>query len=147
MASKSVDQRVLDRYQNDYYVHTDLIYGFGVVLSGSREGGERLTEATFKLLLEDFDRLKSNVNPVDHLLKTAWNAWAQLRSDSFHPWNHPTVVSLSRLGVDDRAALYMVDMVGLNPAAAAALMEASETDLRLSLANARKGLVSGEISI
>ncbi len=147
MAVKPVDQRVLDRYQNDYYVHTDLIYRFGVVLSGSREGAERVTEETFRRLLEDFDKLKSNVNPVDHLMLLAWQAWTSLRQGAYHPWNQPTIASLCKLSVDERAALYVVDMVGFSAVNAAKLMDTSEIDLRLALAEARRKLVDGSISL
>ncbi|MCX6118039.1 MAG: hypothetical protein NT027_10890 [Proteobacteria bacterium] len=147
MAGKPIDQKVLDRYQSDYYVHTDLIFRFGVSLTCSREGGEKLVERTFSLLLDELTKVKGSNSPIDHLLSLSWQAWSQLRGENFHPWNHVLVSSLAKLDVDERAALYIVDMVGYSTTNAAKLMECSEKDLRIALASARASLVTGVVAV
>jgi DNA-directed RNA polymerase specialized sigma24 family protein len=147
MAEKAVDQRFLDRYQNDYYVHTDQIYRFAVVLTGSREGAERVTEEAFRRLLENFERSKPHPNPLEQLLSLAWKSWNTLSTSVFHPWSQATISSLGKLTIDERSALYVVDVAGFSPQVAAKITETSEASLRLALAAARKHLVAGEISL
>lgn len=147
MALKAFSQESLDRYQNDYYVHTDVVYRFGVVLTGSREGAERLTEETFRRLLEDLDKIKANVVPVDLLMALAWQSWNSIQGQTFHPWSQPTVISLLKLKTEERASLYIVDMVGFSLEKAAKLMGASEVDVRVALSAGRRRLVSGDITV
>lgn len=146
-ATAPVDQRALDRYQNDFYVHSDLVYRFGVVLTGSREGAERLTEETYRSLIDDFGKVKANANPVDMLMVLAWQAWNRIKSERFHEWSHPTLNALRKLSTDERASLYVIDMVGISPKDAARLFGSNERAVRMSLASARRRLVSGEISL
>lgn len=146
-AAAPVDQRALDRYQNEFYEHTDLVYRFGVILTGSREGAERLTEETFRALIDDFARVKATVNPLDLLMVLAWQAWNNIKSERFQDWSQPTVNALKKMSLNERAVLYVVDMVGIDPADAAKMFGSNERTVRASLATARRRLAAGEISL
>jgi hypothetical protein len=140
-----ISPHVLERYQRDFYTNTDLVFRFGLVLTVSREGAERITEAVFARLVEGFDRLPKNTDPLKHLLSLTWNSWMDLRGERFHEWNSPVVASLKALKPDERACLFLVDMAGLNAEQSAVLMTMSEKDVRIALAAARRRLAKGEI--
>lgn len=142
-----VDQRALEQYQTDFYEHADLIFRFGVILTGSRDGAERLTEETYRLLIAELSNLMSEKNPKNYLIMLAWRAWHKIQSERFHEWSHPTVNALRKLDLNERAALFAVDMAGILPATAATLLGQSEREIRVSLASARKRLASGEVSL
>jgi DNA-directed RNA polymerase specialized sigma24 family protein len=146
-AVASLDQRALERYQKDFYQYADLVYRFGVILTSSKAGAERLTEETFRELIEGFGQIKANANPIEVLIKFSWKAWGRVRTESFHPWNNPTVSALKPLDEDERAALYIVDMIGISVKEAAQIIGSSESHIRRSLAGARGRFVSGAISL
>ena len=141
-ASKPVDPERLELYQSEYYERTDLVYRFGLVLTSSRDGAERITEETFRLLLEEFSGVKSSADAVALLMALTWRAWQKLKSERFHEWAQPTLNTLKKLNTDERAAVYTVDIVGLLPKDAAAILGASEKEVRMTLASARHKLAA-----
>jgi DNA-directed RNA polymerase specialized sigma24 family protein len=146
-AAAPIDQKTIERYQRDFYSQTDVVYRFGVVLTGSRDGAERLTEDTFRSIIEDFSEIKSGDDPVEVLLRFAWRSWQKISNERFHDWMQPTVNALRKLDREQRAALYLVDMIGVNPKNTAVILEASEREVRENLAVARRRLTTGEISL
>lgn len=146
-AATPVDQQALDRYQDEFYRHTDLVYRFGLVLTCSRDGAERLAEETFRRLIDDFARVPTAANASEYLLGLAWQVWDSLKSERFHSWNQPTLTALKVLSAEERAAVFIVDIAGVTPRDAAQKLSMSERDLRRSLATARKRLTTGEITL
>lgn len=141
-ANKPVDPERLELYQSEYYEKTDVVYRFGLVLTSSRDGAERITEEAFRLLLEDFNTVKPSTDATALLMALTWRAWIKLKSEKFHEWSQPTLQAIKNLSVDERAALYVVDMAGVEPKDAATLIGTSEKELRSVLAAARQKLVA-----
>ncbi|MCX6123544.1 MAG: hypothetical protein NTV34_02165 [Proteobacteria bacterium] len=146
-AAAPVDQKTLDRYLGEFYEHTDLVYRFGALLTGSRDGAERVTEETFRQLILELAEVSPSANAMETLMKRTWQTWNKIRSERFHAWVHPTVSSLGKLDHEVRASIYLVDFVGFSPREAATILESSEREVRICLAGGRKRLVSGEISL
>lgn len=141
-AIKPVDPERLELYQSEYYERTDLVYRFGLVLTSSRDGAERITEEAYRLLLEDFNSVKVSTEAATLLLVLTWKAWNKLKSERFHEWIHPSLMMLKQLNTDERAAIYVVDMAGVEPKDAATIVGTSEKEIRMTLAGARKKLTA-----
>jgi hypothetical protein len=84
-------EKQLALYMDQYYERADVVFRFGALLSLSREGGERLTEEVFRLLLQDFSQVKSNTAPAVLLMALAWKAWAKVKAEKFHEINRRTL--------------------------------------------------------
>lgn len=146
-AAKQVDQKLLELYLSEYYERTDLVYRLGVVLTTSRDGAERFTEETFRLLTANFEKLRGVSNPSEYLFELGWRAWGTLKSERFHEWSHPFVAAIRPLQIGERVAMFAVDMLGLEPAVVARVTGQAETDLRKHLASGRRRLTNGEIKL
>lgn len=145
--TNGLSEKQLALYTNQYYERADLIFRFGALLSLSREGGERLTEETFKNLIEDFSQVKSSVNPLVLLMALSWKAWNKIKGQKFHEWKLPILQSMKSLGVEQRAALFAIDIAGLEIEEAAKIFGTSDTMVRQMLADAHKHLVLSAISV
>ena len=144
-AIKPVDPERLELYQSEYYERTDLVYRFGLVVTNSRDGAERITEEAYRLLLEDFSSVKASTEAPALLLALTWKAWNKLKSERFHEWAHPALAMLKKLNTDERAAVYVVDMAGVEPKDAATILGASEREIRITLASARQKLTADTV--
>ena len=132
---------------NQYYERADMVFRFGALLSLSREGGERLTEETFKSLIEDFSQVKSGTSPVVLLMALAWKAWNKLKGQKFHEWKLPVLQSMKTLGVEQRAALFAIDVAGLEIDEAAKIFGTSDDLVRLMLAKGHRHLAESAINV
>ena len=145
--NKPVHPQRLELYQSEYYERTDVVYRFGLILTGSRDGAERITEEAFRQLLEDFDSVKPATDAVGLLMALTWKAWNKLKTERFHEWSQPTLNALKKFTPKERAALYVVDMVGLSVKDAASVMGTIDQDVRKALATARQKLTLGEVKV
>lgn len=137
----------LELYMNEYYERSDLVFRFGALMTVSREGAERLTEETFRLLLDDFPKTGSQASPQQVLMNLAVKAWKKVKAEKFHDWNSPVLQSMKALGEDQRAALYLVEMAGLEMKDAAKLLGCDESKFRLLLAGAQKFLATNSVKV
>lgn len=142
-----LSEKQLALYTSQYYERSDLVFRFGALLSLSREGGEHLTEETFRSLIQDFSEVKSSTSPVILLMTLAWKAWENISSQKFREWNLPILQSMKTLGVEQRAALFIVDIAGLDIDQAAKIFGTSETSVRQMLAQAQKHLAAEAIRV
>lgn len=134
-------------YTDEYYERSDLVFRFGALLTCSREGGERLTEETFRLLIEGFVRLPEGSNAVQILMSKAWKAWGKIKSERFHEWNNPVLQSMKPLSVDARAALFASEIAGLEIRDIAQILGDDDQSVRRKLAEAHKFLATSAISV
>lgn len=142
----SFNEKQLALYLEEYYELADLIFRFGALLTLSREGGERIVDETYRLLIEDFPNIKANSNPTVVLMTIAWSTWKKMGNEKFHEANTPIIQSMKRLAVNQRAILFAVELAGLN------LREVSkvfglpdERSVRNDLADANQFLAINEI--
>lgn len=140
-------EQQLALYTNEYYERADVVFRFGALLTASRDGGERVTEETFRLLIQDFARVNENVEPAKLLMSLAWKALNNLKSEKFHEWNAPIIQSMKSLGVEQRAVLFVVEMAGLELADAAKVFGRDESFIRKYLADAYKHLAVSQIRV
>jgi hypothetical protein len=147
MASKQLDPLIMEVFESEYYPLVDLVYRFGVTLSQSREGGERVCEEVYRRLFDELGRAHGGLAPTEHLIRLTWQAWGHLRGHMYHPWNQSLISSLAALDVEAKAALFVVDVVGISPIQAAKLLDIPESEVRLGLVEARKRLCSKEIVV
>jgi hypothetical protein len=145
--TQGLSEMQLALYTDEYYERSDLIFRFGALLSLSREGGERLTEETFHALIDDFSQVKSGTSPVVLLMALAWKAWNKIKGQKFHEWNLPILQSLKTLGVEQRAALFAVEVAGLEIDEAAKIFGTSDTLLRQMLAQANRHLAVNTVRV
>ncbi len=137
----------LELYMHDYYERSDLVFRLGAVLTGSREGAEKLTEEAFRLLADDFAKLSSEGLPQKTLMMCAMRAWKQLKQGKFHEWQVPILQSLKPMPEDQRVALFLVEMAGLEMSDAAKLLGCDETKFRSLLAGAQKFLATNAVKV
>jgi DNA-directed RNA polymerase specialized sigma24 family protein len=142
----SFNEKQLALYLDEYYELADLIFRFGTLLTLSREGGERIVEETYKLLIEDFPNIKANSKPTVVLMTFAWSAWKKIGNEKFHEVNTPIIQSMKRLAVNQRAILFAVELAGLNlREVSKAFGLADEKSVRHDLADANQFLALNEI--
>lgn len=140
-------EKQLALYTDEYYERADLVFRFGALLTVSREGGERLTEETFRMLLQDFAQVKSETSAPTLLIALAWKAWNKIKSEKFHEWNAPILQSMKAISIEQRAALFAVEMAGLEVPDAAKLFGSDEKTIRKLLAGAQKFLSTTSIRV
>lgn len=142
----SFNEQQLALYLDEYYERADLIFRFGALLTLSREGGERMVDETFRLLIEDFPNIKTNSKPTMILMTLAWSAWKKISHEKFHESNTPIFQSMKRLAVNQRAILFAVELAGLSLRdVSKAFGIADEKDVRNELADANQFLAINEI--
>jgi DNA-directed RNA polymerase specialized sigma24 family protein len=137
----------LELYTNDYYERSDLVFRFGALMTVSREGAERLTEEAFRLLIEDFSKVGADSSPQKLLMNFAVKAWKKIKSEKFHEWKAPVLQSMKTLGEDQRAALFMIEIAGLELNDAAKILGCDESKFRLLLAGAQKFLATNSVKV
>jgi hypothetical protein len=145
--TNGLSEKQLALYTNQYYERADLIFRFGALLSLSREGGERVTEETFQALIEDFSQVKSGTSPSVLLMALAWKSWNKVKGQKFHEWKLPILQSMKNLGVEQRAALFAIDVAGLEIDEAAKIFGTSDTVVRQMLAQAHKHIAVTAINV
>ena len=140
-------EKQVSLYTDQYYERADLVFRFGALLTGSREGAERLTEETFRLLLDDFAQVKEDTSASLLLMALAWKAWAKIKSERFHDWSMPILQSVSGLGVEQKAAWFAIEMAGLEMFEAGKVFGTDENIVRKLLAEAQKFLAVSSIRV
>lgn len=141
------NEKQLALYMDEYYERADLVFRFGALLTVSRDGAERLTEETFQFLLQDFSQVKSDTSAQTLLMALAWKAWNKIKSEKFHEWNAPVLQSMKSLGIEQRAALFAIEMAGLELSDAARIFRSDEKTVRTLLAGAQKYLATSSIRV
>ncbi len=142
----SFNEQQLALYLDEYYERADLIFRFGALLTLSREGGERMVDETYRLLIEDFPNIKANSKPTTILMTLAWGAWKKMSHEKFHESNIPIFQSMKRLAVNQRAILFAVELAGLSLRdVSKAFGIADEKAVRNDLADANQFLAVNEI--
>ena len=137
----------LELYTTDYYERSDLVFRFGALMLISREGAERLTEEAFRYLVEDFSKLSAAQVPQKALMECAIKAWKKLKQERFHEWQSPILQSLKSLGEDQRLALFLVEIAGLEFSDAARIMGLDNMKFRSLLAGAQKFLATNAVKV
>ena len=145
--SSSFSERQLALYLEEYYELADLIFRFGALLTLSREGGERIVDETFALLVADFVNIKTSANPTFILMSLAWKAWRKVSNEKFHEWDLPILKSMKSLYVNQRAILFALEVAGLDLREAASVFGGDEHANRSDLAEANRFLALNEIRI
>lgn len=140
-------EKQLALYTDEYYERADLVFRFGALLTVSREGAERLTEETFRMLLQDFSQVKPDALAPKILVNLAWKAWNKMKSEKFHEWNAPILQSMKGLGVEQRVTLYVIEMAGFDISEAARLLGSDDVTIRRMLSEAQKYLATATIRI
>ena len=134
-------------YTDQYYERADLVFRFGALLTGSREGGERLTEETFRLLLDEFAQVKEETSASLLLMALGWKAWNKIKTERFHDWNVPILQSMKSLGIEQKAALFAIEMAGLDIKEASKIFGSDENTVRRLLADSQKHLAVSSIRV
>jgi hypothetical protein len=145
--SNAFSEKQVALYTDEYYERSDLVFRFGALLTCSREGGERLTEETFRLLVEDFAKIHEGQSAVSVLMAKAWKAWKTVKSERFHEWNNPILQSMKGLAVDHRAVLFASELAGLEIRDIGPIFGIDESTVRRSLAEAHKFLATSAIRV
>ena len=134
-------------FSDEYYERSDMVFRFGAILTLSREGGERLTEETFRLLIEDFQKVSPSSNAVYLLLALAWRAWQKIKAERFHEWQNPMLQSIKGLPMEARAVLFASEVAGLELSEIAKIFGTDESQVRRQLAVANKYLTATTIKV
>jgi DNA-directed RNA polymerase specialized sigma24 family protein len=145
--SNAFTEKQVALYTDEYYERADLVFRFGALLTCSREGGERLTEEAFRLLVEDFARIDGGMAPVPVLMSKAWIAWSHIKSERFHEWKSPILQSMKALGVQQRAMLFASEVAGLEMSEMGSIFGCDESTIRRALAEAHKFLATAAIRV
>lgn len=134
-------------YTDEYYERSDLIFRFGSLLTLSREGGERLTEETYRMLIADFQKVTAGTNATNLLMALAWKAWQKIKAERFHEWNSPILQSMKGLSADGRAVLFASEVAGLEIDDIAKLFGTDVSQIRKQLAAANKYITASTIRV
>lgn len=137
----------LELYTNEYYERSDLVFRFGALMTISREGAERLTEEAFRHLVEDFSKLSAEGAAQKALMTCAMKAWKTVKQEKFHEWKSPILQSMKQLGEEQRIALFLVEVAGLELADASRIFGCDESKFRALLAGAQKFLAINSVKV
>jgi DNA-directed RNA polymerase specialized sigma24 family protein len=77
----------------------------------------------------------------------AWKSWNKVKGQKFHEWKLPILQSMKNLGVEQRAALFAIDVAGLEIDEAAKIFGTSDTVVRQMLAQAHKHIAVTAINV
>jgi DNA-directed RNA polymerase specialized sigma24 family protein len=97
--------------------------------------------------MEDFSKLVTHSSPQEVLMRLAFRAWKRVKSEKFHEWKSPVLQSLKPLGEDQRIALFMVELAGLEMKDAATIVGVDEGKFRSLLAGAQKFLATNTVNV
>ncbi len=145
--SNAFSEKQVALYTDEYYERSDLVFRFGALLTCSREGGERLTEEAFRLLIDDFAQIHEGRSAVQVLMAQAWKAWQKIKNERFHEWNNPILQSMKGLGVDQRAVLFASELAGLEISEIGPIFGVDDATVRRSLSEAHKFIATSAIRV
>ena len=147
---------------DDFYLqHHREVYAAMWLVTRDRHEAEEVTQDAFLKLLERWDRVASMDDPTGYLFATAMNVWRSRRRRAsvalrraIHPSERPNELEqaesradvvriLSVLTPRQRAALVLVDLVGLSSEEAGDALGIRPSTVRVQAARARAALKEG----
>ena len=123
--------------------HLDAVYGFALTLSGDAEHAESLTEEVFGSVHDDLWSTLGGHRLRDRLLARCVGAYSQsiahrdVQSRTRHQPRNELTSLLRSLPWNERAAIALVDQLGLTHSAAAAVLGSTDTEFRVLLRRGR----------
>jgi len=127
--------------------HLDVVYGFALTLTGDAERAGELTEDVFGSIHDDLWSTLGGRGLRDRLLARCVVAYVETASLQQSGWRGPLVRRIEDSGElaslllglpwDERAAIALVDQLGLTYAAAAAVLGTDVTGFRALLHRGR----------
>ena len=147
---------------DDFYLqHHREIYAAMWLVTRDRQEAEEVTQDAFLKLLERWDRVGAMDDPTGYLFSTAMNVWRSRRRRAavalrraIHPSERPNELELAESRADvvqilsvltprQRAALVLVDLVGLSSEEAGDALGIRPSTVRVQAARARAALKEG----
>jgi RNA polymerase sigma-70 factor (ECF subfamily) len=147
---------------DDFYLqHHREVYAAMWLVTRDRHEAEEVTQDAFLKLLERWNRVGSMDDPTGYLFSTAMNVWRSRRRRAavalrraIHPGERPNELEqaesradvvriLSVLTPRQRAALVLVDLVGLSSEEAGDALGIRPSTVRVQAARARAALKEG----
>lgn len=140
------DESTLDYFESEILTRADLVYRFGIAITGSTEQSQNLVTATFQSVTKEFSKFIRirDFNVTGYLLAECWRVYSTQGRSGYQGLNDETQKLVSTLPTESRVTLYAVDVAGLTPADAARAFGTSEKDVRVKLAAARRALLSSQ---
>ena len=145
--SPAYDDSVAPSWPAGILAHLDVVYGFALTLTGDAERAGELTEDVFGSVHDDLWSTLGGRGLRDRLLARCVVAYVETASLQQSGWRGPPVrriddsgeLAFLLLGLpwDERAAIALVDQLGLTYAAAAAVLGTDVTGFRTLLHRGR----------
>ena len=137
------DEQLVNLYEERYLPHADTIYRFAFALTLSLDAAYACVKSTFQTVASKFPTVKvtpeTGVLPL--LISTCWRVCQDGGYTHTSAGTSAVSAALKSLGIEARASLAAVDVVGLSPADTAKIFTWNEVDVRRHLAEARRTLV------
>jgi RNA polymerase sigma-70 factor (ECF subfamily) len=148
-------------FEDFYRAHHREVYAAMWLVTRNRHEAEEITQDAFLRLLERWDRISVMEDATGYLFRTAMNVWRSRRrraavalrrmmrspeqtSDLEEAESRADVIRLlSSLSERQRAALVLVDLIGLSSQDAAAALGLRPSTVRVQAARARAALREG----
>jgi DNA-directed RNA polymerase specialized sigma24 family protein len=137
------DEHLVNLYEDRYLPHADTVYRFAFALTLSLDAAYACVKSTYEQAAAKMPSQKhlAEAGVLPMLIETCWRVFQD--SGFSQSANGQSAVShaLKSLGIEARASLAAVDIVGLSPADVAKIFTWSEVDVRRQLAGARRTLI------
>jgi hypothetical protein len=145
--SPAYDDSVAPSYPAGILPHLDVVYGFALTLTGDAERSAALTEGVFGSVHDDLWSTLGGRGLRDRLLARCVVAYVETAASRQADWSATPVRSVEHSGEleslllglpwDERAAIALVDQLGLTYAAAAAVLGTDVSGFRTLLHRGR----------
>jgi RNA polymerase sigma-70 factor (ECF subfamily) len=148
-------------FEDFYLTHHREVYAAMWLVTKNRQEAEEITQDAFLRLLERWDRVSAMEDATGYLFRTAMNVWRSRRRRAAVALRRMTrsteyateldevearadvVRLLSSLTERQRAAMVLVDLIGLSSQEAAAALGVRPSTVRVQAARARASLKEG----
>ncbi len=143
---KGYDEALINYFIEAVCGEADPVYRFAFVLTLSLDGAHAVVEKVFEEIAASLEsHYKTQALPPLIVAET-WKAYEILKKNGYKEGHSAVIKALKKIPEKARAALFSVDVIGLQAPDAAQAFGWDEKELRHNLAVARKELMTSSVS-
>lgn len=136
---QSLDQSLIDLYEDEYLRHADLAKQFAFALTLSQKKAFELTKAAYSKVIPNMSQEHTSSQKKELVLRAVLEEAKQLGGSGSTDAEPSFVGLLKKFDLEQRALTYLVDVLGyLVEEAARIFLQKNEADVRTILAGCRE---------
>ncbi len=137
------DEKLVNFYLEELYPQADLLYRLSFILTLNLDLARKCLDTVYQEITNDLAMVTNNGEIAKLILiKTCWRAFKKLGVSSMKVGQSPIALTFEGMSIEERAAVGMVDVMGLSVDEAKGVLEIEEGVLRKNLAAGRQHLVA-----